>query len=81
MLKLYEKTKILNVMCCAILYYLFVFSLLSLFVQSKKREHYSWRSVTEINTPAWVFFTFLDCSNGTKLCDASQIIFSVFRLR
>ena len=64
-------------MCCAILYYLFVFSLLSLFVQSKKREHYPWRSVTEINTPAWVFFTFLDCSNGTKLCDASQIIFSV----
>ena len=29
------------------------------FAQFKKREKHLWRSVTKINTPPWVFFTFL----------------------
>ena len=27
------------------------------------------------NTPPWVLFTFLNCTNGTKSCNASQIKF------
>ena len=29
---------------------------------------------TKINTPPWVFFTFLNCARGTKLRNAPQII-------
>ena len=44
-------------------------------VQFKKREKRPWRSVTfnkvadftVSNTSPWVFFTFLNCTNGTKL--------------
>ena len=35
------------------------------FVQFKKRE--------KINTPPWVFFTFLNCSNATKSRNASHL--------
>ena len=48
------------------------------FVQFQKREKHPWRSVilvklqakslylTKSNIPLWVFFTFLNCTNGTK---------------
>ena len=28
---------------------------------------------TKSNTPPWVFFTFFNCTNGTKSCNASHI--------
>ena len=44
------------------------------FVQFKTCEKQPWRSAkllacnfTKSNTPPWVFFTFLNCTNGTKL--------------
>ena len=43
------------------------------FVQSKKCEKHPWRSVTKINTPPWVFFTFLNCTNGTKSRNAPHL--------
>ena len=48
----------------------------------KKMKKYPWRSVTfktcnfaESNTPPLVFFTFLNFTNGTKSCNAPQIVF------
>ena len=55
------------------------------FVKLKKREKHPWRSVTfrkvagfglkltKSNTPAWVFSHFLNCANGTKSRNASQM--------
>ena len=44
------------------------------FVQFKKREKHSWRSVTfskvactKKNTPQWVFSRFLNCTTGSNL--------------
>ena len=51
------------------------------FVQFKKREKHPWRSgtcnsacnfTTKNNTPPWVFFRFLNCTNGTKSRNASH---------
>ena len=45
------------------------------FVQFKKCEKHPWRRVnfsTKINTLPWVFFTFLNCTNGTKSRNASH---------
>ena len=50
-------------------------------LQSKKGEKRPWRSVnfskgcnfTKSNTPSWVFFTFLNCTNRTKLHKASHM--------
>ena len=35
--------------------------------------------LTKSNTPPWVFFTFLDCTNGTKLRNASLAISIIFK--
>ena len=51
------------------------------FVQKKKREKNPWGSVTfskacnftKSNNPPWVFFRFLNCKNGTKLCKTLHI--------
>ena len=51
------------------------------FMQYKKREKQPWRSVTfssKSNTPPWLFFTSLDCTNSTKSCKTSHISFIVF---
>ena len=47
-------------------------------MQFKKREKHPWKNVTfskvaKSNTPPWVFFTFLHCTDDTKLRKASQI--------
>ena len=56
------------------------------FLQFKKREKHPWRSAnfsnvaslacnfTKFNTPPWVFFTFLNCRNGTKSRNASHLV-------
>ena len=44
------------------------------FVQFKKREKHPWKSVTKGNTPSWLFFTFLNCTNSTKSRNASHMI-------
>ena len=43
------------------------------FEQLKKREKHQWSGIkfstvakSKSNTPTWVFFTFLNCTNGTK---------------
>ena len=54
------------------------------FVQFKKREMHPWMSFTfskvtgfynftQTNTPSWVFYTFLNCTNGSKSLKASHI--------
>ena len=45
------------------------------FVQFKKCEKHSWRSVifTKSNTPPSVFLRFLNCAHGTKSPKASHI--------
>ena len=64
-LQLIRKT---NVMRCAIWYYLY---------NLKKVKKHPRRSVTfsfpKSNTPPWVFFTFLNCTNGNISRKASQI--------
>ena len=57
------------------------------FVQFKKREKYPWKSVTfrkvtfsnftKSNSPPWVFFKFLNCTNSIKSRKASQIVYAV----
>ena len=49
------------------------------FVQFKKRGKQPWRSVTfskvaKSNTPPWVFFTLLNCTNNTKSRKTSHIL-------
>ena len=48
------------------------------FVQFKKRKKHAWRSVSfskvvdlKSNTTPWAFSRFLNCTNGTKSCNAS----------
>ena len=49
--------------------------------KKKKREKNPWGSVTfskacnftKSNNPPWVFFKFLKCTNGTKLCKTLHI--------
>ena len=61
---------------CAFWYHLYNF---------KKREKHPWKTVNFSNVAAlpWVFFTFLNCTSGTKLRNASYInvktIFAVSR--
>ena len=57
------------------------------FVQFKKREKHPWRSVNlvklqaKINTAPWVFFTFLNRTNGIKLRNASHMIVMAMPLK
>ena len=59
-------------MHCAILYHLYNF-------KSVKNVHggvlilVKLQASGKINPPPWVFFTFLNCTNGTKLRKAPQI--------
>ena len=46
------------------------------FMQFKKREKYTWRSVTfklQTKTPSRVFLGFLNCTHGTKSLKASKM--------
>ena len=67
------KSDVRYVMLCAIWYHLY---------NSKKREKIHGGMLLLVMllmlllrkvTPPWVFFTFLNCTNGTKLCNASHI--------
>ena len=53
---------------CAIWYHLY---------NLKNVKNTPWRSVacnfTKINTPPWVFLMFLNCTNSTKLRNASHL--------
>ena len=59
------------------------------FVRFKKREKYPWRSVTFSTVEGLVkvtllhgcFSRFLNCTKGTKLCKASQILYVLIMSR